>query len=147
MQRRLIENAVLLLEERTLDNSSVLLEDGKIAEIGTREQMSRKAVDERVNVGGDFLAPGFIDLHIHGTGLHLVDHGPDALAGLCRLLPTYGVTGFLPTVAPRKPGDDARFLASLSSSTPAGAQILGFHLEGPFLSLTGALPKEALGKG
>jgi N-acetylglucosamine-6-phosphate deacetylase len=147
MPRSLIENATLVLRDRKLADSSVLIQDGRILAIGPREQLSREAtVNERVDLGGDVLAPGFIDLHIHGTGFHLVDDGAEALAGLCRVLPQYGVTGFLPTVAPRRPGEDGVFLASLAHTSPPGTQILGFHLEGPFLSLTGALPKEALGQ-
>jgi N-acetylglucosamine-6-phosphate deacetylase len=146
MSRRLIENSTLILPDRQLENSSVLVEDGRILAIGSREQMWREAADDRVDLGGDFLVPGFIDLHLHGTGFHLVDDGAEALKRLCRLLPTYGVTGFLPTVAPRRPREDAAFLASLSREAPAGTRILGFHLEGPFLTLTGALPVEALGE-
>jgi N-acetylglucosamine-6-phosphate deacetylase len=101
---------------------------------------------ERVDGGGGFLVPGFIDLHIHGSGNFLVDNGPDALLGLCRLLPSFGTTGFLPTVCPRPKGEDSRFLASLAAVRSDGAEILGFHLEGPFLTLTGALPADALGQ-
>ncbi|MFB3904769.1 MAG: N-acetylglucosamine-6-phosphate deacetylase [Acidobacteriota bacterium] len=144
--RRLLENATVVLPDRAQPAFSVLIEDGSIAAVARRDQLGAQVVDERADLGGDFLAPGFIDLHIHGTGFHLVDDGPEALAGLCALLPKYGVTGFLPTVAPRRPGEDADFLLTLSSLRPAGTRILGFHLEGPFLTLTGALPKEALGE-
>jgi N-acetylglucosamine-6-phosphate deacetylase len=145
MARKLIENATLVLSDRKAEDHSVLLEGGRIVRIGRSAALGGAVVDERVDAGGDFLAPGFIDLHIHGTGAYSVDDGPDALAGLCRLLPQYGVSGFLPTVAPRPQGEDASFLSALAATAPAGAQILGFHLEGPFLALTGALPKDALG--
>jgi N-acetylglucosamine-6-phosphate deacetylase len=142
----LLENARVVVPGQVLKAFSVLLENGKIAAVGAREELGSEVADQRVDLEGDFLAPGFIDLHIHGTGFYLVDDGPEALAGLCDLLPRYGVTGFLPTVAPRRPGEDARFLAALSGVSCRGTQILGFHLEGPFLTLTGALPKEALGQ-
>jgi N-acetylglucosamine-6-phosphate deacetylase len=56
----------------------------------------------------------------------------------------YGVTGFLPTVAPRPKGKDAAFLSELSATKTEGAEILGFHLEGPFLKIIGSLPSEAI---
>ncbi|HXK61090.1 MAG TPA: amidohydrolase family protein [Acidobacteriota bacterium] len=145
IRRRLFENATVVLPGQARPRFSVLVEDGVIQTVAPREQLNDQVVEERIDLGGDFLAPGFIDLHIHGTGFYLVDDGPDALAGLCGLLPKYGVTGFLPTVAPRRPDEDAEFLASLANAEPDGARVLGFHLEGPFLTLTGALPREALG--
>ncbi|HBE40480.1 MAG TPA: hypothetical protein DDW27_04630 [Bacteroidales bacterium] len=97
-----------------------------------------------LDVGDSFIVPGFIDLHIHGIHYFLVDNGTDDLSGMCRILPKYGVTGFLPTVAPRPSGEDAAFLSGLSKTVTEGAEILGFHLEGPFLKLTGALPPDAI---
>ena len=98
-----------------------------------------------MDAAGCYLAPGFIDLHFHGLREFLVDNGPHDLEEICRLLPHYGVTGFLPTfAAPRPPSEDKRFISSLSGIRALGAEILGFHFEGPFLSLTGAIPAEAL---
>lgn len=100
--------------------------------------------DEYLDLGDLYIVPGFIDLHIHGIHRSLVDNGPDDLAEICRILPRYGVTGFLPTVAPRATGEDARFLGNLSGTKTEGASILGFHLEGPFLKITGALSEGAV---
>ena len=68
------------------------------------------------------------------------------MAELCRALPRYGVTGYLPTVSPLPKGQDAEQLASLAQANCEGAEILGFHLEGPFLTMTGCLPDEAIGQ-
>lgn len=96
------------------------------------------------DMGSHFIVPGFIDLHIHGIHRCLVDNGPDELAEICRVLPNYGVTGFLPTVAPRPRGTDADFLSTLAAVQTDGASVLGFHLEGPFLKLTGSLTADAI---
>jgi N-acetylglucosamine-6-phosphate deacetylase len=56
------------------------------------------------------------------------------------------VTGFLPTVCPLPKGEDAQFLSKLANVRSEGTEILGFHLEGPFLAITGALPPEAVGR-
>ena len=94
-----------------------------------------------------YILPGFIDMHIHGVHNFLVDNGPEALAGMCDTLPRYGVTSFLPTVSPSPMGQDSAFLKTLSATSPEGTNILGFHLEGPFLALTGAFNKDAITGG
>ncbi len=99
---------------------------------------------EVLDFGDSFIVPGFIDLHMHGIHYALVDNGPNDLKEICHNLPQYGVTGFLPTVAPRKKGEDVAFLSVLSATKTEGAEVLGFHLEGPFLKLTGSLSSEAI---
>lgn len=145
MSDLLIKNATVVLPDSTLDNYSVLCQDGKIAQVAPADQLPDNASSNIIDAKGQYLAPGFIDMHIHGTGTHLIDKGPDELAALCQLLPAYGVTGFLPSVCPLPKGKDAQFLATLSQVQSAGTAILGFHLEGPFLSITGALSADALG--
>ena len=146
MSQFLIANADVVLPDHVLNGHSVLCEDGRIKQIAPATEFKSVAGIEVIDAAGKYLAPGFIDLHLHGIHDFLIDDGIDNLLSICRLLPQYGVTGFLPTVAPLPKGKDAAFLASLSKAIPQGAAILGFHLEGPFLALTGALPPEALGK-
>ena len=50
----------------------------------------------------------------------------------------------MPTVAPRAKGEDAAFLSELSETRTEGAEIFGFHLEGPFLKITGSLTSDAI---
>lgn len=140
----LIKNSTVLQLDERLPNCDVLLEDGKIAAISPTGKIKYEDA-ETIDAGEKLLSPGFVDLHIHGCGEYLIDDGPQSLAQLCKLLPRYGVTGFLAGVCPRPEGEDAEFLAQLAKVKSQGTQILGFHLEGPFLSLTGALPPEALG--
>jgi N-acetylglucosamine-6-phosphate deacetylase len=146
MSQLLIQNVVVVELDRLLVRHSVRCRDGKIEWIGPEEKQQVLSGDQIIDGDGCYLAPGYIDLHIHGLHRYLTDRGSQDLSEISRLLPQYGVTGFLATVCPRPPGEDAPFLASLVPATQKGARILGFHLEGPFLTLTGALPKEALGK-
>lgn len=101
-----------------------------------------------VDPGAPVIAPGFIDLHLHGFG------GCDPLldlAGMASALCRHGTTGFQPTLFPAEPrrlGDDCRTLAAAEKARPAGrgARQLGAHLEGPFVNplAAGALPPEDL---
>lgn len=146
MSELLIKNTNLVLSDRVLDNHSVLCRDDKIAKVIPNKDLEGYSADYVIDACGRYLAPGFIDLHFHGVHNYLINSGPEHLAAVCRILPQYGVTGFLPTVCSLAKGKDAEFLASLAKVESEGTRILGFHLEGPFLTLTGILPPEAIGK-
>lgn len=93
------------------------------------------------------IAPGLIDLHIHGFGLC---DPLDDLAGMARGLALAGTTGFLPTLFPAHPerlGEHCAAVEEARGQLPAAAaSALGVHLEGPFVNpaAAGALPPEDL---
>jgi len=136
----------VVLLDRVVQDHAVVIEEATITRVAPSGEVDAGHGDEVIDAADQTLAPGFIDLHIHGTHEFLVDNGPEDLSALCELLPRYGVTGFLPTLSPLPKGQDAERLASLARVSPRGAGILGFHLEGPFLARTGAFPEEVLGR-
>ncbi|MBN2456656.1 MAG: amidohydrolase family protein [Sedimentisphaerales bacterium] len=131
----LIKNANVISLEEVLADYSVLCENGKISRIAPSRAFQNASADKVVDASGLYLAPGFIDLHTHAIEHYLVDNGPEDLAEICKLLPKYGVTGLLVGVCPRPKGEGAQFLKSLAKVRSQGSQILGFHLEGPFLKM------------
>jgi N-acetylglucosamine-6-phosphate deacetylase len=141
-----IERVTLVSDDGLVENAAVDVRNGLVAAVRGPGTEASSPGAERIDGAGLFLAPGFIDLHIHGLHEFLADRGPSDLAAMAKILPRYGVTGWLPTVCPRPPGEDACFLGALAATPVAGAAVLGYHLEGPFLALTGALPPEALGR-
>ncbi|MCG8311390.1 MAG: amidohydrolase family protein [Cytophagales bacterium] len=122
-----------------IHKGNIRIEEGVITDLGDTSYKGAFA-----DMKDLYIVPGFIDLHIHGIHFNLVDHGTEDLSKICRILPQYGVTGFLPTVTPRPRGEDNAFLEALSRTRTEGAEILGFHLEGPFLKITGSLSDEAI---
>jgi len=128
-----------IVTDEGIKKGSIQVEGGKIAFVGDIQPEG-----EVLDMGDAFIVPGFIDVHTHGVHYFLVDNGPEHLKDICLNMTRYGVTGFLPTVAPRSKGEDAAFLSELSATKTEGAEILGFHLEGPFLKITGSLPSEAI---
>ncbi len=81
--------------------------------------------------------PAFIDLHIHGMGgVGPEQHTPAALLQLSTVLARQGVAAFCPTLYCARPADMTRQLRALvpALGQETGARILGFHLEGPFIS-------------
>jgi len=92
--------------------------------------------EDRVDGKGKLLVPGFVELHIHGLhGVDCSDGKAATLSVMSRLLPQYGVTGFLPTMMTL----DLDFMGGMTSLLASGveqpgARILGLHMEGPFIS-------------
>jgi N-acetylglucosamine-6-phosphate deacetylase len=87
---------------------------------------------------GPLIAPGFVDVHVHGGGGHDAMGGRDALDGLARHLLRHGVTSFLPTAVTAPLPALVQFAEHVRAWLPVarsdGAQALGFNLEGPFLA-------------
>jgi N-acetylglucosamine-6-phosphate deacetylase len=85
-----------------------------------------------------YIAPGFVDVHVHGWGGHDAMGDRAALDGMARALLGRGVTSFLPTAVTAPLDEMAAFADRVRGwipSAPAdGAEPLGFNLEGPFLA-------------
>jgi N-acetylglucosamine-6-phosphate deacetylase len=145
MKRTIIRNCSLVLSDRVCPNGGLLLEGGKIAALLSNPDEVRTDGTEVLDGRGCYLAPGYIDLHLHGLRGFSLDMGVEHFEEMCRVLPQYGVTGILSTLLPKPKGTDSAYLAALARLQPRGAAILGFHLEGPFLALPGAIQPESLG--
>jgi N-acetylglucosamine-6-phosphate deacetylase len=132
------------LEE--IQDPLLVVEDGRIVEVSSRRGKEIGANVSLVDFGDAVLAPGFLDIHIHGgTGVDLMRASAADLPRMGKFLTTHGVTGYFPTTvaapldatcaALEKLADliEAAQKQSANSDTPQ-AQPLGIHLEGPFLS-------------
>lgn len=144
MNRVLIRNCNVVLPDRIVADSGVLIVSGRIAAIAEAYAQKASVADEIVEDTGGYLCPGFVDLHAHGIAGLSFDAGVEQFGAIRRLLPAFGVTGVLPTFIPKAKGADAEYIAKLASVVGDGAEILGFHFEGPFISLPGAVPQEYL---
>ena len=99
---------------------------------------------EVIDADGLTLLPGFIDVHVHGgNGHEAMDATPQALHGMSRFFAAHGVTGFLPTTWTASHADIMRALHNIRDVLHAhengtaplpGAQILGAHVEGPYIN-------------
>jgi N-acetylglucosamine-6-phosphate deacetylase len=107
------------------------VEDGWIAAVEPRP-------DDAEAVAGPIIAPGFIDIHVHGWGGFAAIGGGGELDGMARAMLRHGVTSFLPTAPTLSEAGILRFAEDVRAWIPAapddGAQPLGFNLEGPFLA-------------
>ncbi|HUG08530.1 MAG TPA: N-acetylglucosamine-6-phosphate deacetylase [Acidimicrobiia bacterium] len=90
-----------------------------------------------VDAGGHIVAPGLIDLQINGAFGHDFTQDPTTIWEVGRLLPELGVTGFTPTIvtSPNEVTDLAMdVVANRRPSDYRGAEVLGLHFEGPWIS-------------
>jgi len=85
-----------------------------------------------------YLAPGFVDVHVHGWGGHSAMGTTDDLGGMARALLRHGVTSFLPsawtTPLPELHAFADRVRGWIPAAPVDGAEPLGFNLEGPFIA-------------
>jgi N-acetylglucosamine-6-phosphate deacetylase len=113
------------------------LEDGFISAVDIDDR-DRDPDDRALPDDVPIVAPGFVDLHVHGFGGHDAMGGPAALDGMARALARRGVTSFLPTAVTAPLEQLVRFAQDVREwqpdATADGARPLGFNLEGPFLA-------------
>jgi N-acetylglucosamine-6-phosphate deacetylase len=123
----------------------IVVEEGRIVAAGRREAVELPAVAREYDAQAWTVAPGFIDVHIHGAGGHdVMEAVPDALARIEQTIARYGTTAYLATTVTASPDDTCRSLQALAplaakprakaDSTPPAAELLGIHFEGPFIS-------------
>ncbi|MBC7170049.1 N-acetylglucosamine-6-phosphate deacetylase [Candidatus Bipolaricaulota bacterium] len=123
----LIRNARLVTPTGVREGDC-LVQDGRIVALG--EVRSPGPVPE-LDAAGRYLAPGFLDLHVHGgAGADFMDGDPAAARAIARFHAQHGTTGLLATIVPG-PLDRMRRAMAAVIGIPG---ILGIHLEGPFLN-------------
>ncbi|TLV00676.1 N-acetylglucosamine-6-phosphate deacetylase [Dyadobacter luticola] len=133
-----IINSTLITPYRYLKNGTVVIEDGKI--IGIHQGDIDVPNAEVIDAEGHYVAPGFIDIHIHGGGGYdFMDGSLEAFLGIAETHAQYGTTAMVPTTLTSEKED---LLLSLDNYEKAnalnvkGAQFLGMHLEGPYFALS-----------
>jgi len=131
----LITNCKLFDAPKDEQGTSILIENGVITKIGQIEPGT--ACDDTLDAQGRIIAPGFIDIHIQGAGgADILDATPEALEAISRTCARFGVTDFLATTV-FKPNQDNQHLALAAEYVGrdlGGANLLGIHLESPFIS-------------
>jgi N-acetylglucosamine-6-phosphate deacetylase len=132
-------NAGLIFPDGVRDGLELVTRDGKIAAI--REQAQTRG-EEIVDLAGNYLAPGFIDLHVHGAlGRDTMESSAEAFRAICDFHASGGTTSLLLATATAPLERIVDILNAVRDSTQRRAQrsrptsaIAGVHVEGPFIS-------------
>lgn len=145
MKRTLFTNGKVYVDGQFQD-TDLLVQDGRVA------GFSGKA-DEVVDLGGKLLIPGFLDLHTHGgDGVDVNAATAGDMAKIGRFFAKNGTTGWLCSILTDTPEQTLWCIDQAKAAMAApitGAQLMGIHLEGPFLcsAYKGAMPEHLLRKG
>src|SRR3954451_22873037 len=125
----IFSNARLVLPAGIQDGFELVVGEGRIAEI--RPQSGAASID----LAGSFLAPGFIDMHVHGAlGRDTMEASSDAFRAICDYHASGGTTSLLLTTATAPLNQVAKILQAIRDCRPAIGGIAGVHIEGPFIS-------------
>lgn len=140
-------NSWIVTEEGKI-KGNLIIEDGKIASLGNESAQGLMELPENYTV-----IPGFIDEHIHGAmGSDAMDGTFKDLLTIAKALASEGTTGFLATTMTQSPENICHALNAVKEyreqNPEEGAEILGVHLEGPFIAKEhiGAQPIEYVQK-
>lgn len=136
MSRYLIKGLKVHSEQGIIKQGALMVQGEIIEDIFTQDQHQRFCEKNTFHFPANYhLIPGFIDMHIHGvSGFDIMDGRKDALRTICKDLPKEGTTSFLATTITHTQEQIEKALTNLRATSIEGAEILGIHLEGPFLS-------------
>jgi len=126
-------NARLIFADGIRDGLEVVVEEGKIAAICERSLAHRE--HEIIDLNGNYLAPGFIDLHVHGAlGRDTMEASGEAFRSICDFHASGGTTSLLLTTATAPLNEILKVLQAVRDFRSAITPIVGVHVEGPFIS-------------
>lgn len=137
-EQKIILGNKIVTPLKTIENGIVIVNDGMIEYVGKEKKAADLASYSNV-YKGEYIVPGFIDIHCHGgNGYDTMDSTQEALKEISKFKAKNGCTGFLATTVTSSMKETVKALNNIreysKQSTEEGAEILGVHLEGPFIN-------------
>ncbi|MDH5623286.1 MAG: N-acetylglucosamine-6-phosphate deacetylase [Candidatus Bathyarchaeota archaeon] len=134
-----IENGMVITPSKTIERGIVAFEDGKITAVGQKNRVKVPKSAKAIDASGKIVAPGFVDIHIHGgKGRDIMDASYEAVKETAKFLVSHGTTSFVPTTISAPRPDLLRAVKAVKTAMEKGtdgAEVLGAHLEGPYINL------------
>lgn len=130
----------VVLPDRLLEKGVVVCREGVITEVGDARAIAVPAGAERIDTSGGFIAPGYVDIHVHGgADADFMDGTPEAVITATRAHARHGTTSIFPTTTT---GSRAQITAMLQACQTAqrdwrienGSVIAGVHFYGPYFA-------------
>jgi len=136
--RTVFRNGTVITPYRVLEESSVVIKEGRIQYIAPDSEVDLDlSCTEVIDVGGRYIAPGFIDIHCHGGGDYdFMDGTVEAFIQASNAHLRYGTTSMLPTTTTSTTEELFKAIDSfkLARDMERGPNLLGLHVEGPYLA-------------
>jgi len=131
----IIHNGIILTPYEQINQGSILIEKGKITAIGDKIEMPEALY---IDAGGNYISPGFIDLHTHGAGdSDFMDNTVEACLQIAHTHAIHGTTLLYPTTLTSTDDELSEFFDvydKAHAQNTNGAAFGGIHLEGPYFS-------------
>ncbi|WP_223818198.1 N-acetylglucosamine-6-phosphate deacetylase [Mucilaginibacter rubeus] len=132
-----ISNARIITPNGIYPNGTLIAENGRIKVI--ENGPVDFTCDNEIDAGGNLLCPGFIDIHVHGGGgFDFMDNNVEAYLKIAEMHARFGTTAMTPTSLSSSFTDLEKTLECYESASLVnikGAQFIGFHIEGPYVSM------------
>ncbi|MCP4790179.1 MAG: N-acetylglucosamine-6-phosphate deacetylase [Gammaproteobacteria bacterium] len=129
-------NSSVFTGDLWLLDQSVVVEGGVVSHIV--ETKNRPRGGEQIDLQGEMLVPGFIDVHVNGGAGELLNHQPNALSinAIGKIHRQFGTTSFIPTLITDTWEQMVNAVLAVAAAQEAGVDgVLGIHLEGPYLNI------------
>lgn len=127
-----IQNGEVVLPDQSIPGGTVILADGRIRHAGAARKTPRGAIE--IDARGGYVAPGLIDIHIHGAGFVGWEAcTEEGLEQIQATLASHGVMQFVPTMM----ADEAviRLMSALLKNATCRDRVPGLYVEGPFVNV------------
>jgi N-acetylglucosamine-6-phosphate deacetylase len=135
MSRARFHGGTIVLDDRLLPNGAVEVSQGRILAV-EENPGPRSSTD--IDLDGCYLAPGYVDLHVHGgAGADFMDASDDAFRTICAAHARHGTTSLLPTTTVARHEQHLAFLdvcRRFQHAPTGGARSLGAHFYGPYFA-------------
>lgn len=136
--RKILKNGKVITPLRVIEYAGVIVENGVIEQIIEGGYTEFQDTDLVIDVKGQYISPGFIDIHTHGGGGHdFMDGTVESIIEAARAHMRYGTTSIVPTTLTSNMDDLFRTLDYVKECKKVKGipNILGIHLEGPYFSM------------
>ena len=136
-QRIKIYNGRIITADKILPHGTILITGDTITAVSEDDISFDDAIE--IDAKGNYISPGFIDIHVHGGGGHdFMDGTEEAFLKIAETHARYGTTAMLPTTLTSEKEDLLQTLELYEEANKKnihGAQFIGMHLEGPYFAL------------
>ncbi len=126
----------VILPDQILPDAAVAVRDGQIVRVAGRNELEPARDTERIDAGDGYIAPGFVDIHVHGGGgADFMDGTPEAFDTVRAAHARHGTTSLVPTTTVARHDQIVRALEltrRAQGSANGRARVLGAHLYGPY---------------
>lgn len=130
---KILTNGKIVTDGKITEGYDIILDGDKITEL----KPTADVCGEKIDLGGNYIAPGFIEIHCHGGGgYEFIDATPEAFKKACEVHAAHGTRVMYPTISATDYATMVRVLqVAREVKDSCALEIPGIHLEGPYFAL------------